>query len=213
MRDYKKYDPTGPRIRFKYHTPENDKFWRDFKKKYPEYKEYTIRQLRDTIKRVHDHFGREIINNRDGIELPLRLGMIFIGTCQRSKKHISNHKLSQQYLKNIAHRNLHSDSYLAKIFYTNFLDRFTFKFHELWGFKPARWIKTHVGETYPEKWPMYIRVDPYKKITAIFRHDDYIFRNELQPHLQWGWVKKKQQEDNGREGEDIQCDSNEGEQG
>jgi hypothetical protein len=39
----------------------------------------------------------------------------------------------------------------------------------LWGFSPTRKFKRSVGAEYPKRWKQYILVDPYKKITSVFR--------------------------------------------
>ena len=44
-----------------------------------------------------------------------------------------------------------------------------YKNNELYGFKACRNFSRLVGKTYPEKWKLYVQVDPYKKISGLFR--------------------------------------------
>ncbi len=115
-----------------------------------------------------------VIDDRDGIELPERLGYMFLGTCQPKVRKNVDFKTTDHYLKVIQHRNWESDNYLAKIFYTNYENKYKFKFHDLWGFKACRDFTKEVGRTYPENWKKYIQVDHTLKISRLYR--DYAIK-------------------------------------
>lgn len=113
-----------------------------------------------------------IVYTRDGIELPEQLGYMFLGTCQPKVRKNVDFKTTDHYLKVIQHRNWESDSYLAKIFYTNYETKYKFKFNDLWGFKAAREFTKLVGREYPKNWKMYIQVDHTLKVSRLYR--DYL---------------------------------------
>jgi hypothetical protein len=78
-------------------------------------------------------------------------------------------KASADYLQNVKHRNFESDNYIAKIFYTNYSERYRFKFRELWKFKGTRDFTRMVSETYPEKWKLYLQVENFDRINKMFK--------------------------------------------
>lgn len=135
------------------------------------------------IKKIILEFNKEICNTvidkRDGVEIPSQIGHLFVGSCPRSKKKVVDFKKTAEVGKAVQHMNWESDSHLAKIFFTTFASRYKFKNNELWGFTATRDFKRSLSKSYPEKWNMYLQVDPRKKISNVFRSRLYnIERNE-----------------------------------
>src|SRR5574343_194637 len=173
MTDFKEPDLKAPRYRAKVLDVINDEFFKEFKKQYPEYKHLSNKELKEKIALINGTIYKTAIEERDGVELPSGLGYIFIGSCPKKKSANTNYHLSKQYKKVVNHRNWESDQYTAKIFYTNYEQKYRFKFHELWGFKAVRQFKRSVSEAYPESWTKYIMVDNLTKVSNLFRRQSY----------------------------------------
>jgi hypothetical protein len=129
----------------------------------------TDKEIKDIILEFNKEVCNIVVDKRDGVEIPSQIGHIFIGSCPRKKSKNVDFKQTAFYLQTVQHRNWESDGYLAKIFFTTYASRYRFKHNELWGFSPTRKFKRSVGAEYPKRWKQYILVDPYKKITSVFR--------------------------------------------
>lgn len=169
-KEFKKPDVKAPRYRAKTYQVMNDKFFNDFKKKYPKYNKIANTQLRKIGKRFNTLFWETVIDKRDGVELPQGLGYIFIGTCKKSaKKNNIDYAKSNKYGIKVTNKNWETDGKLAKIFYTNYAAKYKFIYRECWAFVACRNFKRTVAKTYPENWSMYVQVDPHKKIRKMFQ--------------------------------------------
>lgn len=173
MRDFKEPDVKAPRYRSKALDIINKDFFAEFKAQNPEYRDLPNNELKELIGLINGTIWSTVIKERDGVELGSGLGYLFIGSCVRKKSHNTDYNLSKRYKKLIEHRNWESDQYVAKIFYTNFEQKYRFKFHELWAFKAVRQFKRSVSEEYPDNWKKYIQVDNMMKICSLFRKQSY----------------------------------------
>ena len=109
MKEFKKPDVTAPRYRPDVYNIMNKKFFDDFKKKHPKYKEISDSELRKIGKTFNQTIYQAIIDNRDGIDLPEQLGWLFIGTCQQSKKQNTDFAKSKQYGTRVSNNNWATD--------------------------------------------------------------------------------------------------------
>jgi hypothetical protein len=167
---FRKPDVRGPRFRPEVYQVMNDKFFNEFRKKYPQYKDLTDPELRKIGKTFNTMFWEHVIDKRDGVELPEGLGYIFIGTCKKStKKNNVDYAKSNKYGIKVTNKNWETDGRLAKIFYTNYTHKYKFVHRECWAFVGCRNFKRTVAKTYPENWNMYVTVDPHKKIRKMFQ--------------------------------------------
>ena len=71
----------------------------------------------------------------------------------------------QQYIK---HRNFESDSFIAKIFYTNYANRYKFSMRELWMFKGCRAFTRATSKEYVKSWMNYVKVDSFLHVRKLF---------------------------------------------
>lgn len=168
-RPYKKVDKTAPRFRPSSATLLTSEFYNRFYKKHPEYRKYSKAVLKTVIKTFNGFLQQGVIDNRDGVELPESLGYVFLGSCKPPIKENLNHQKSGELGVPVVNRNLNSDSYLAKLFYTNYEQKYRFKNRDLWKFKGCRKFTNSVSEAYVEKWPNYIVVENYVKISSLYR--------------------------------------------
>ena len=174
MNDRNKYKPdlNAPRYTSKsYNLMGRDAFIKNFRKKFPEYKDMSEVQVRSIIKTFNETIVEEVIENRNGVELPEFCGRLFIGSCKRKKKpNVDFKKTADNNLK-IQHRNFESDEFLAKIFYSTYEIKHAYKNHQLYAFKACRNFTRRVGKTYPSKWKLYVLIEPFKKITSVFKQN------------------------------------------
>lgn len=171
MKDFTPPDPRAPRFRKKAaKTYADGKLFKNFIKKYPEYKGKITRTEFSQIIQAHGSLLSELVrDNRDGVELPQRLGHVFVGTCNPPYRKNVNFKVSAEYAKVLMNRNYESDSYVAKIFYSNYGNRFSFKNGELWEFKGYREFTRAVAHHYPKNWNKYVFIDRNKKLSIVYR--------------------------------------------
>lgn len=164
----KKPDLKAPRFRLQTYEIVSNEFVKKFKEKFPKYAHLSIREIKKYIKAVNEEFYKTVIDERDGVELPEGVGIIFIGTCQTPiKKNISFEK-SFKYGVELTNTNLATDGKLAKIVFTSFNARYKFSNREYWSFVACRNFKRSVARTYPDNWNMYIVLDPLKKVRETY---------------------------------------------
>jgi hypothetical protein len=170
-KSFNKPDLKATRYRKKLHHIINDDFYKRFFKKYPEYKEKEEPEIYKIIKTFNRSVCQEVINNRDGVELPESLGWLFIGTCKPKTKNNIDLGKSIKYGIKVSNKNWETDGKLAKIFYTNYAPKYRFKHRKYWGFEACRGFKRMVSKAYPDNWKMYMEIEPTKKIKALYENN------------------------------------------
>jgi hypothetical protein len=168
-KEFRKPNVKAPRFRDKVHNITGTEFFKEFKLKYPKYKDMSNKDLKKIIKKFNELFWETVIDTRDGVQLPEELGYIFIGTCQSSKKKNVDFGKSNKYGFTVTNNNWDTDGKLAKIFYTNYMNKYKFTNRECWGFVGCRNFKRSIAKVYPDNWMLYVDVDPNKKIRKMFQ--------------------------------------------
>lgn len=168
MKQFKGPDRTAPRFRQTILNVLDNKLYDRYKAKNPSTK-INSETFKAVIKSFNIKLSEAAIENRDGIELPESLGYVFIGSCKSPKKENLDYKKSTELGTFVYKRNLGSDGYLAKIFYTNYRTKYNFANKKLWTFKGVREFTNAVSKTYAEEWPKYIVVEDYQKVSALFK--------------------------------------------
>jgi hypothetical protein len=181
MKDFKKPDLNAPRCRESIHQILSNDFVKKFIEKYPQYAHLTLKDVRLILNTFHGKLWNHVVHNREGIELPEGLGYIFLGTCFSAKKYNTDFGNSIKSENLLRHRNFESDNFLAKIFYTNYANKYKFRNRELWVFKAHRDFKRAVAPSYKENWKIFLQVENGKHITKYLKT---VFKND--------WVKKVQ---------------------
>ena len=158
----------APRYRRKVHKLINNDYYNRFFKKHPQYKDKRKTDVYQIIKTFNEYVCQEVINNRDGVELPESLGWLFIGTCASKNKNNIDLAKSMKYGIKVSNKNWKTDGKLAKIFYSNYAPKYKYKHREYWGFEACRNFKRAVSKSYSDNWPIYIEIPPNKKIKALY---------------------------------------------
>jgi hypothetical protein len=141
----------APRFRVGYEIPR----LADFRKQYPEYKNMSKKQMNDILRMFGEMIWEGVINHRDGIDLPERMGVIFVTAIKVKKPTIVNYALSAKCGKKIYSNNLKTDGHIAKISFNNADARYNYVFKDFWGFTGNKKFKTSVSSVFPEKYMIY----------------------------------------------------------
>jgi hypothetical protein len=170
MRSFRKPNLNAPRYRKKVYRTYNEEFYKKFLEKYPKYKGYTYSELKKIIWHCHDQLQKEIIENRDGIELEQSLGFMFIGTCPRTTENrdIIDYGKSIKYGVIVSHKNWETDGNIGKIFYTNYAVKYKVQDRQIWKFVACRKFTRRVKDDYPKDWTKYIVVDNRLRISKMY---------------------------------------------
>ena len=168
--NFKAPDLNKPRYREKSLSLLNIDLINDFKEKYPIYKNIDNTKLKNIIKLYNEKLWKEVVNNRNGVELPDSLGYLFIGTCPSSKSVNTNYALSKQYGKVLQNKNWETDGKIAKIFYTNYSTKYRFRNRELWQFTAVRQFKRCVAQEYPKQWNKYVVMENKKRVAEMYKN-------------------------------------------
>jgi len=177
MKEFKKPDVTAPRFRPAVYNILNKEFFNEFKERYPKYKNLTETEIRKIIKSFNILVYQNVIEKRNGIQLPEQVGWLFIGSCQKSKKQNINFAKSLKYGVTVTNNNFETDEKLAKIFFTNFAQKYKMKNREYWSFVACRDFKRSVAKNYCDNWNMYIVVDSTKKLNTAYSKE--FFKNKI----------------------------------
>ena len=172
INNFNKPNLKAPRYRAKRITLLNKTTYNEFKERYPMFSKVDNKTLRKIIKAFNTKIWENVIENRDGVELPDSLGYLFIGTCKPAKNVNMNYSLSNKYGKVLQNQNWETDGNLAKIFYTNYSTKYKFRNREMWRFEAYRDFKRSVAKTYPDNWTMYINMTDKSKVSQLYYRQD-----------------------------------------
>lgn len=162
-------DKKAPRFRQSSIGLLNKDFFALFLEKYPEYKNVDHKVLSAIVREFNTLLWETVISHRDGIELPEGLGYVFLGSCATTPKENPDYNNSRKVGKRVMNRNLLSDGYLAKIFYTNHESKYKFRHRRLWKFKGGRTFTNSVSKAFKEDFNRYIVVEDFVKISSLYR--------------------------------------------
>lgn len=166
---YRKPDLNAPRYREKVFSVLNSKLLEEFKEKYPNYKNVDLNHFKDIVKQFNESVWKEVIENRDGVELPDGIGFIFIASTPASKhKNNINFKESAKLGVTVHNQNWETDNRLAKIMYSNYHAKYRFAFRDMWSFSAVRQFKRSVAQTFPDNHTRYVQLSDTVRVGDIF---------------------------------------------
>lgn len=164
MEQFNKPDFTKPRYRPKRLEVDGKEFYKALIEKIPEAAKLSHIQIRDLIKQFNETVLQNIVEGREGVELPQGLGYIFVGSCKIKKECIDYGK-SIKYGIRVTHKNWNTEGYASKIFYSNCSVKYKVQDNNLWIFKAARKLKKEVSKAFNENWNKYIHIDQNTKLS------------------------------------------------
>lgn len=171
---FKKADPKAPRFRpeaFDILNRDNRTFYAEMKKQHPALKKYSNTDIAKCIKLFNMRIAGEVINNRNGVRLPDGMGLVVLGAYKIPEVTGPPDPVASAALGvTVPHSALHSDSYIAKIKYTNDVDRHMFDNHDLWMFDACRALtRAASAEFKAGNHTRYIVFSTYEHIAHLFR--------------------------------------------
>ena len=166
---YRKPDLNAPRYREKVFSVLNSKLLKEFKEKYPKYKDLDLDQFKNIVKQFNDTVWQQVIDNRDGVELPDGLGFIFIASTPASKhKNNINFNKSAELGVTVHNQNWETDNRLAKIMYSNYNAKYRYAFRDVWSFYAVRQFKRTVAKTFADNHMRYVQLTGTVRVSDIF---------------------------------------------
>ena len=155
----------------KYYPKKNnfvsEKMFKDFRKKYPEYKDLSDTKLRSVFNKFCEGIVDAVIENRDGVALPNHLGNIFIGKCYMPMRKVK----AKNFYKNgepVVYSNLETDNRLMKIFFESKSSKFPLPHRVIWVFKFNQTSKRKISAEFKKNHRKYIEVEGTIKINTLF---------------------------------------------
>ena len=171
---FKKPNITAPRCRSLRKGILCEKFYESFKDKHPKHEAVSNAELRNIINIFNKTLWANVVENRDGVEFPEGMGYIFIGACPAPKKKNIDFQNSIKYGTAVKHRNLGSDNFLAKIFYTNFANKYKFLHRQIWKFKAVRAFSRATSHAFKDNWTNYLKVDDFIRVSHAINQSNKI---------------------------------------
>lgn len=187
MLDIKKPNLKAPRFRKPTLGTLNRKFISKIKQDVPSARVYDDERIKTILRKFNENVRKAVIDNRDGVELPEKLGRIFVGSCYPPDT-VINYRESAEKNQKVLHKNWETDGFIAKIFYLNrgFEKKTRFKNQELWGFDACRKFKRGLASVYPQTWKKYavIRNDKKLALTQKFQTIEHINKKREEKALE-----------------------------
>lgn len=128
----------------------------DFFKKFPQHSQFNTRRpkdITDLIKEFHKDLIQEVIDNRYGVILPLRVGLLRIVSFKK-KRYYPNFTRYGSTGVTTGFSNNHTDGLSCKIVYSN--KNYKLKDKILWSFVPEVPFKKKVSKAFEKNYNRYI---------------------------------------------------------
>jgi len=95
--EYREPDLKAPRFRQESSNIIDADFIKAIKEKHSKYKDLNISTARKIIKTFNETLWKEVVETRDGVQLPEGLGVLFIASCQAPMKESIDYAKSKKY--------------------------------------------------------------------------------------------------------------------
>jgi len=163
-------DLSAPRYRPKVFSLLNSQTVDEFRNKYARHSDIEDETFKAIIRLFNETLWKEVIDNRDGVELPDSLGYLFIGTCPAPKSRTNvDYAASKEHGVLVRIKNWETDNRLGKIMYSNYHTKYQFANRELWGFTAVRQFKRAVAASYPDNWMRYVVLGDTLRVNDLFK--------------------------------------------
>ena len=130
-------------------------------------------KVKDVIKTFHELLIDEVIDNRDGVELPGRLGTLQIVSCKITKKKNIDFPKTNKLGRIVYHTNTETDGYVSKIFFLPNYHNYSFQYRTLWSFSGVRQFTRKVSKEYRKNWMKYVKIDAKVKARDTINQELY----------------------------------------
>jgi hypothetical protein len=150
----------------------SNEFVEEFLKEYPQYSEVkNFKNISDTkrlAKRCNASLWQHTVDNRDGIDLPERLGVLFVGG-KTSVYTPVDYGNTSKYQTEVLMHNYESNGIIGRIFYSRHSRNHGMTVKTIWTFKPCREYTQGVKTSFKEgNSRRYRRVENKKQLLYLF---------------------------------------------
>lgn len=135
----------------------------EFKKMYSEHSDISLKEFNHVVKSFSNEVIDSVIENRDGVILPEKIGQLLIVAFPRPNKKIIDFGKSNKTGVKHYHSNWDTDNKIAKIIYHNKVNNYGNRNSKFWGFLPSRNFKLEVSSKFKKYWQKYIQIGNKKK--------------------------------------------------
>lgn len=156
--EYKKPNRKAKRARKKAAVIVDYYMVKRFLKKHPEYK-VTAKEVNKIIRQFNRNMVLSVVDNRDGLRLPERLGKLQIVGFPRTKKKIIDFGKSNKTGVVHYYQNWETDNKICKIIYNNKLPGYAFRNCRFWGLETKRSFKEIASKAFKSMYEKYVYVD------------------------------------------------------
>lgn len=133
----------------------------------PDILKYSEKQISEMIVSCNEYMADVICSTREGIALPLSMGVMFAGTYGKRENAVDK-VTSKEVGKEVVYPNHDTDGYGATIYYTTEVTKTRFALGKFWGFHPSALMKQTVAAQYRANWKMYAHVPDSRKAWEVF---------------------------------------------
>lgn len=145
----------------------------EFLKEFPQYADKeelkNIRSFTKLITTFNSGLWKHVVDNRDGIDLPERLGVVFVGA-KTSVYTPVDYGLSSKYNTEVLMHNFESNGLIGRIFYSRHTRNHGMTIKTIWRFKPSRAFALGVRDSFREgNSRRYRRVENRKELHILFQ--------------------------------------------
>ena len=156
---YKKPNLNAARARYSNESVVTRESFKRFKKEYPEYSGMQLKEFNTIVRAFNIAIKEKVCENRDGVRLPERLGLLQIIAFPRPRKKVVDYGMSNRTGVRCYHANWDTDNKIGKLIYQNTLKGYAFKNCRFWGMLPSRSFKLRVSEAFRAFYAKYLYID------------------------------------------------------
>lgn len=149
----------------------NGDFMAKFYEKYPDYKRYKFRSIKNIIGQMNQIITDRVANHRDGVVLPRRLGILLLAAMPY-RKHAYSYD-QRGVLKRF--KNFHTNEKICKIYYTPANEKYTYSDSDLWRLENNSAFRQQCSLAFKQNYNRYVILDRTKRIVHLYdrrKNDD-----------------------------------------
>lgn len=118
---------------------------------------YSEKEISKLLKGYNEYISKTITSTRDGVALPLHMGVMFSGTYGKRENKVDVNT-SKKIEKEVTYPNHDTDGYGAMTYYITDVTKTRFALGKFWGFGPCDGMKKNLAKHYVANWKIYAHV-------------------------------------------------------
>lgn len=143
-------------------------FYENLWEKHPELLKYSEKEIYEILKSFNSHLSEVVGSTRDGISLPLYMGVVFAGIYGKSDN-TKDRATSLKLEKDITYPNHHTDGYGGMVYYVTEVTKSRFSLGKYWGFDGCKYMAQEAKKGFKTNWKIYATVPSVIRAARLFR--------------------------------------------